>query len=193
MGRKAKPEIVKKKKKEKRKKQTWVERQLKRCDIAIKYVTKLEAHIGAAKAPKVTSHLPATALQAMMSLRDQITFLPANWKPAKGHRPGTHKKVGINSVIQIKPDLDKQDLVYFKNLPAHLFNGAKVKDDDHRNWLVWCTDKTANGDHIVRCIPKKYVMLKKDGGGVVEEPPAVVKDEPGYQSQMLEVKKLPNT
>lgn len=136
-----------------RKKTAWREKQAKRIERALKSLTKLTSVLTAAKAPNVEPSLAQNALVAVTTLNTQIGMLPADWKPAKGAVPGTSKKIGIGSHIEVKADLgDDPSAATYKYMDKALFTNAEVVADDGRYWIVKCADGQS------RVVKKKHVL-----------------------------------
>lgn len=134
----------------KRQQQPWKKKQLGRIERAIKTVSKINSHISAAKAPNVNAGLALNAETSLFALKAQLDALENTWKPAKGRAPGTSKKIGIGSLVRVKPDLDRTDLKVFKHIPVETFANAQVLDDDGKYWVVKCAD------NVTRVLAKKY-------------------------------------
>lgn len=157
------PEKVKKAKKNKgekkeggkeRKKTPWKAKQTMRVERCIKTLSKLSGVLGAAKAPNIDPTLANNALSAVSTLKAQVDMLPGDWKPAKGSSPGTSKKAGIGSRVQVKDGLEGDDLKVYAHMPVTLFLNSEIIGDDGRYWVVKCTD---NG--VVRLLRKKHTAL----------------------------------
>lgn len=153
------PEKVKKQKKakkegdgKKRNKTPWKAKQVMRVERALKSLTKLSSVLVAAKAPNIEPALAQNALAAVSTLSTQVNALPADWKPAKGHAPGTSKKPGIGSFVSVKTELTDEEKKFYTHFPTTLFTNAEVVADDGRNWIVKC------GDGITRVLKKKHAV-----------------------------------
>ena len=135
-----------------RKKTPWKARQILRLERALKALTKLSGVLTAAKAPNVEATLASNALAAVSTLNAQVVMLPGDWKPERGHNPPTKTKLGIGSVIQVKADLNRDEIKMFKHISADIYAGASVVEDLKNEWLVMCVDG------VKRVLKKKWAQ-----------------------------------
>lgn len=159
-GSPAKPKKPKDPNAPKKSKLSWKALQMKRFSKVEKTLKKLTLEIKASNPPGVSPvgiDLAATQITAASAA---INALADTWKPARGSKIGTDKKMGIGSVVRVKADLDKEAAKTFAYVDKELFSGATIIADDGRDWIVECTDKSSTGVHIKRVLRKKYAELQ---------------------------------
>lgn len=147
----------KKKSGEKKQKAPWKAKQIVRLERASKALTKLNKVIKGAKPPGVNLEDIEVAATKVTLVMGKIAVLDDDWKPARGSSNfGTSKKVGVESTIVVRGDLDPDQLkLYGDMLPkVEVFKEAKVVGEyDNRSWFVKCSDG------MTRVLKKKHAAL----------------------------------
>lgn len=142
-------------------KKPWAERITIRLNKAQNMLSKAAKMIDNAHPPDVDVAKLPTVITSVESVLAQIAAIPVEWVPPKAKS----KKIGIGSIIIVKPDLDADDLQWCEAFGGtKIFDYAVVRVDDGRQWIVKCQDGMG------RIIKKRHVMKAPEDKGEKTKP-----------------------